>query len=154
MTELVSTIADKLGHEAEAIGGVPAFENGKLQHAGFALSYLDNEGDTVSITTDHDLLEAIMLAKEARKDKVDLFVHDPEKPAMPTTLDPQPAIIPPTPTESSVRRRKQQESSEDEEEELMNAVLPRGAAVLQSCYSVVSSRSAAFATATCKRNGN
>ena len=117
MTELVSTIADKLGHEAEAIGGVPAFENGKLQHAGFALSYLDNEGDTVSITTDHDLLEAIMLAKEARKDKVDLFVHDPEKPAMPTTLDPQPAIIPPTPTESSVRRRKQQESSEDEEEE-------------------------------------
>lgn len=117
MPELVSTIADKLGHEAEVIGGVPAFENGKLQHAGFALSYLDNEGDTVSITTDHDLLEAIMLAKEARKDKVDLFVHDPEKPAMPATLDPQPAIIPPTPTESSVRRRRQQESSEDEDEE-------------------------------------
>lgn len=117
MIELVSTIADKLGHEAEAIGGVPTFENGKLQHAGFALSYLDNEGDTVSITTDHDLLEAIMLAKEARKDKVDLFVHDPEKPAMPTILDLQPAIIPPTPTKSSVRRRKQQESSGDEEEE-------------------------------------
>lgn len=117
MPELVSTIADKLGHEAEVIGGVPAFENGKLQHAGFALSYLDNEGDTVSITTDHDLLEAIMLAKEARKDKVDLFVHDPEKPAIPATLDPQPAIIPPTPTESSVRRRRQQESSEDEDEE-------------------------------------
>ncbi|PPJ57753.1 hypothetical protein CBER1_00210 [Cercospora berteroae] len=115
MPELISTIADKLGHEADTIGGVPAFENGKLQHAGFALSYLDNEGDTVSITTDHDLLEAIMLAKEARKDKVDLFVHDPEKPAMAVTVDPQPAF--PTPPESSVRRRKQQDSEEDEEEE-------------------------------------
>ncbi|KAM3422461.1 hypothetical protein BST61_g2809 [Cercospora zeina] len=115
MPELISTIADKLGNEADTIGGVPAFENGKLQHAGFALSYLDNEGDTVSITTDHDLLEAIMLAKEARKDKVDLFVHDPEKPAMVATVDPQPVF--PTPPESSVRRRKQHESSEEEEQE-------------------------------------
>ncbi|USW59370.1 Putative PB1 domain, CBS domain-containing protein [Septoria linicola] len=126
MPELISTIADKLGHEAETIGGVPAFENGKLQHAGFALSYLDNEGDTVSITTDHDLLEAIMLAKEARKDKVDLFVHDPEKPAHAATVDPQPAIIPPTPPpESSVRRRKQQDTSEDEEEEEDNVTQRR-----------------------------
>ncbi|KAF7187769.1 hypothetical protein HII31_10905 [Pseudocercospora fuligena] len=115
--ELIGVIADKLGAEAEGIGGVPAFENGKLQHAGFALSYLDNEGDTVSITTDHDLLEAIMLAQSARKDKVDLFVHDPEKPAIPATLDPQPTIIPPTPPESSVRRRKQYQSDDEEEDE-------------------------------------
>ncbi|KXT08315.1 hypothetical protein AC579_1795 [Pseudocercospora musae] len=115
--ELIGVIADKLGAEAEGIGGVPAFENGKLQHAGFALSYLDNEGDTVSITTDHDLLEAIMLAQSSRKDKVDLFVHDPEKPAIPATLDPQPTIIPPTPPESSVRRRKQYHSDDEEEDE-------------------------------------
>jgi CBS domain-containing protein len=117
LAELINVIADKLGHEAETIGGVPAFENGKLQHAGFALSYMDNEGDTVSITTDHDLLEAIMLAKEAKSHKVDLFVHDPEKPALAVTVDPQPAIIPPTPPETSVRRRKQYDSEEEEEDE-------------------------------------
>lgn len=117
LAELISVIADKLGHEADSIGGVPAFENGKMQHAGFALSYMDNEGDTVSITTDHDLLEAIFLAKEAKRDKVDLFVHHPEQPAIPVTADPQPAIIPPTPPESSVKRRKQYDSEEEEEDE-------------------------------------
>lgn len=117
LAEFVGHVAEKLGHEADSIGGVPTFEDGKLGHAGFALSYMDNEGDTVSITTDHDLLEAIMMARTARKDKVDLFVHDPEKPALPVTVDPQPAIIPPTPPESSIRHRKRYESSDEQEEE-------------------------------------
>ncbi|EME40262.1 hypothetical protein DOTSEDRAFT_74911 [Dothistroma septosporum NZE10] len=117
LSEVVSHVAEKLGHEADSIGGVPNFEDGKLAHAGFALSYMDNEGDTVSITSDHDLLEAIMMARTARKDKVDLFVHDPEKPAIPVTVDPQPAIIPPTPPESSVRHRKRYESSDEQDEE-------------------------------------
>ncbi|KAF2170716.1 hypothetical protein M409DRAFT_51708 [Zasmidium cellare ATCC 36951] len=117
LAELIGVVAEKLGHEADSIGGVPTFGEGKLSHTGFALSYLDNEGDTVSITTDHDLLEAIMIARQARKDKVDLFVHDPEKPAIPSTLDPQPAIIPPTPPESHVRHRKRYEDDEEEDEE-------------------------------------
>lgn len=117
LADFIGVVAEKLGNEADGIGGVPTFEDGKLGHAGFALSYLDNEGDTVSITTDHDLLEAILLARQARKDKVDLFVHDPEKPAMIATVDPQPAIVPPTPPESSqVRHRKRYEEEEEEEE--------------------------------------
>lgn len=116
LAELISVVGEKLGHEADSLGGVPAFEDGKLGHAGFALSYMDNEGDTVSITTDHDLLEAIVLARQARKDKVDLFVHDPEKPAIPATVDPQPAIIPPTPPESHVRQRRRYDSEDEEEE--------------------------------------
>ncbi|KAK4497076.1 hypothetical protein PRZ48_011525 [Zasmidium cellare] len=117
LPELIGVVAEKLGHEADSIGGVPTFDEGKLSHTGFALSYLDNDGDTVSITTDHDLLEAIMIARQARKDKVDLFVHDPEKPAIPATLDPQPAIIPPTPPESNVRHRKRYEDEEEDEED-------------------------------------
>lgn len=119
LAELISVVASKLGSEAAVLGGIPTFEDGKLQHAGFALSYMDNEGDTVSITTDHDLLEAIALARQAHKDKVDLFVHDPEKPALPPTMDPQPAIaVPPTPPESQIRQRKRYE--EEDEEEMPN----------------------------------
>lgn len=115
LEELISVVAGKLGGEVDTIGGIPTFDDGKLAHAGFALSYLDNEGDTVSLTTDADLLEAISLARTANKDKVDLFVHHPDKPALPATLDPQPTIVqPPTPPESQVRRRKQVDTDEDE----------------------------------------
>ncbi|KAK5173160.1 uncharacterized protein LTR77_003282 [Saxophila tyrrhenica] len=118
LEEFVAVVAQKLGAEADGIGGAPNVDDGKLSRGGFALSYLDNEGDTVSITTDHDLLEAITLARQGHKEKVDLFVHDPEKAALPPTLDPQPAMSaapPPTPPESMVRRRKQVEESEEEE---------------------------------------
>lgn len=123
MAEFVSVVADKLGPEAEGIGGAPTFEDGKLSPAGFALSYLDNEGDTVSITTDHDLVEAITLARNGNRDKVDLFVHDPEKPPMSATVAPQPALpVPPTPPESFIRERKAfaaaEDASEEDEEEV------------------------------------
>ncbi|KAI7336281.1 hypothetical protein KC315_g2831, partial [Hortaea werneckii] len=45
-------------------------------------------------------------------------VHDPEKPAIPPTLDPQPLGNPPTPPESSVRQRKRYEEDESEDEEM------------------------------------
>lgn len=120
---LISAVAGKLGSEADSIGGVPTFtDENKISHTGFALSYMDNEGDTVSITTDHDLLEAITLAQAARMEKVDLFVHDPEKPAIPPTTEPQPAIVPPTPPESQVRQRKKVVESDEEDEEVNAAV--------------------------------
>jgi PB1 domain len=116
--ELVAQVAQKLGTEADAIGGLPEADGGRLGKSGFALSYLDNEGDTVSITTDQDLIEAVTLASRASRDKVDLFVHDPEQPPLPPTLDPQPAIIkPPSPPLSSLRERKRIGSDEEEEEE-------------------------------------
>ncbi|KAF2466693.1 CBS-domain-containing protein [Lindgomyces ingoldianus] len=106
--DLVFRVASKLGAEAASLGGMPNFEDGECSKAGFAMSYLDNEGDTVSITTSQDLVEAISLARLAHRDKVDLFVHDPEKPPLPATVEPQPALAkPPTPPESVLRERRQ-----------------------------------------------
>src|SRR6201996_3275832 len=116
--ELVTQVSQKLGIEVESIGGLPGVGDGKLGKSGFALSYLDNEGDTVSITTDHDLVEAVVLAQQGHREKVDLFVHDPEKPPLAATLDPQPALAKPqTPPAPVVRERKRYESEDDEDEE-------------------------------------
>lgn len=120
MSELIESVAEKLGSEAEAIGGVPEFEDGRLGHAGFALSYLDNEGDTVSITTDRDLLEAIGMARQGHRDKVDLFVHDPEQPPMAATLAPQPVVTKaPSPSESQVRARRAHSEEEEDSDEVV-----------------------------------
>ncbi|MCJ1367171.1 hypothetical protein MMC16_006303 [Acarospora aff. strigata] len=117
MADLISSVTAKLGSEIEAVGGEATFEDGKLGTSGYALSYLDNEGDTVSITTDQDLLDAITLARQGHRDKVDLFVHDPEKPPISATLDPHPALAkPPTPPTSTLRERKRQPSDSEEDD--------------------------------------
>lgn len=117
MGEFVANVAAKLGPEVDAIGGTPVVEEGKLS-GGFALSYLDDEGDSVSITTDQDLLEAIVLARQGRRDKVDLFVHDPKEPPVPPTPAPapEPAVLP-TPPASSIVRERRKLVDEDEEED-------------------------------------
>ena len=118
MAELISNVTAKLGGEVDAVGGEATFEDGRLGDLGYALSYLDNEGDTVSITTDRDLLDAIMLSRQNHRDKVDLFVHDPEKPPLSVTLDPQPALSRPlTPPPSTLRERRRAHEEEEEEEE-------------------------------------
>jgi hypothetical protein len=118
MAELIAAVTAKLGSEVEAVGGAATFEDGKLGSSGYALSYMDDEGDTVSITTDHDLVEAIVLARHGRRDKVDLFVHDPEKPPISTTLGPQPVITKqPTPPPSTIRERRRAVSDEEDESE-------------------------------------
>ena len=114
IAELISNVTAKLGAELDTVGGSPEVEDGKIGKSGFALSYLDNEGDTVSITTDRDLFEAITLARQGRRDKVDLFVHHPEQPPIPATDNPQPAL--PTPPESELRPRRKVEESEDDAE--------------------------------------
>ena len=119
MEELVSNVTAKLGGEVEAVGGEATVEDGKLVPSGYALSYLDNEGDTVSITTDQDLLDAITLARRTHRDKVDLFVHDPEKPPMSATVDPQPALAKPlTPPPSTLKSRRRHLEDEDDDEEM------------------------------------
>jgi len=120
MAELISAVIGKLGSEVEAVGGAATFEDGKLGASGFALSYLDDEGDTVSITTDQDLLEAVLIARHGRREKVDLFVHDPEKPPISATIDPQPVITQvstPPPTATTIRERRRVVSDEDDESE-------------------------------------
>lgn len=124
MDTFVVSVLSKLGSEVDVIGGAPTVEDGKLSGTGFGLSYLDDEGDSVSITTDQDLLEAILLARQNHRDKVDLFVHDPDKPPMaaqaPTPL-PEPVVVAATPPASSVvrerRRHYEDEDSESEDEE-------------------------------------
>jgi len=114
--ELIHNVATKLGSEVDSIGGCPTFDGGKISKGGFALSYLDNEGDTVSITTYDDLHEAISLSRQAHRDKVDLFVHDPDKPPMAAELNPQPGLAKPmTPPESVLRQRKQFFDEEDDQ---------------------------------------
>lgn len=103
LQELVNIVGDKLGTEAAQLGGVPTFTDGNLGYEGFAMSYLDNEGDTVSITTDGDLIEAISMAAKSGRDKVDLFVHHPEQPPLPSTIAPQAALPTPPP---SIRDRR------------------------------------------------
>ena len=104
MAELISNVTAKLGGEVEALGGEAIVEDGKLGKSGYALSYMDNEGDTVSITTDQDLVDAIALARKGHRDKVDLFVHNPSQPPISATLDPRPNLAkPPTPPESFVK---------------------------------------------------
>ncbi len=118
----VSNVTGKLGLEVESIGGAPTVEDGKLSGAGFALSYLDDEGDSVSITTDQDLLESILLARQGGRDKVDLFVHHPEKPPVAAAPPaPEPVVLPTPPTSSIVRERHRavdgDDSAEEDEEE-------------------------------------
>lgn len=118
VTDLVSQVTSKLGNEVEAVGGEASVEDGKLGQAGYALSYIDNEGDTVAITTDQDLLDAISLARQGKRDKVDLFVHDPAQPPIPPTVDPRPQLSkPPTPPESVVPKPVEAEEDDEDEEE-------------------------------------
>ncbi|KAK6840801.1 hypothetical protein PG990_007078 [Apiospora arundinis] len=122
ISTFVANVNSKLGSEVEAIGGAPEVEDGRVGVSGYALSYLDDEGDTVSITTDQDLLEAILLARQHHREKVDLFVHDPNQPPV-TVAAPQPVPEMPTPPASSAisgegaRRRRHHYSDEDESED-------------------------------------
>jgi hypothetical protein len=102
------------------VGGEAVAQDGKLSNTGYALSYLDNEGDSVSITTDQDLSDAVSLARSNNRDKVDLFVHDPEKPPLITVTDPPP-VTPKLPASESVLKEssltiEEQEQSQNREE--------------------------------------
>ena len=116
MEEFLTNITAKLGSEVEAVGGEATVENGKLGKSGYAISYMDNEGDTVSITTDQDLVDAITMARKGHREKVDLFVHDPTQPPIPATLNPAPQLSkPPTPPESVLKEPEAIKEESDEE---------------------------------------
>ncbi|CAI7587621.1 unnamed protein product [Penicillium glandicola] len=111
VTDLVAQVTAKLGKEVEAVGGEATVEDGTLSNTGYALSYMDNEGDTVSITTDQDMADAIDLARRTHRDKVNLFVHDPAQPPIPATVEPHHVkIVTPAEEQSSVEEPASQES--------------------------------------------
>ncbi len=133
LSELIANVTAKLGAEIEAVGGEATYEDGKLGRSGYALSYLDDEGDTVSITTDRDLVDAINLARQGHREKVDMFVHNPTKPPLSATLDPHPALArPPTPPASTLREKSRQFSSDEEDDALSPMKRERKAAPLSS----------------------
>jgi PB1 domain len=118
MAELISNVTSKLGSEVDAVGGEASIDDGKLGKAGYALSYMDNEGDTVSITTDQDLNDAIALARQGQRDKVDLFVHDPAQPPLAVTLEPRPNMSkPPSPPESVLKEKADTLAAAESDEE-------------------------------------
>lgn len=112
MSDFVNNVIGKLGSEVDAVGGEPVVENDQLGKSGFALSYLDVEGDTVSITTAQDLVEAIDMARKNGKDKVDMFVHSPEQAPIPPTVQPQPGL--PQDTTTKEKRRRFLDGQDDE----------------------------------------
>ena len=118
IADLISNVTAKLGTEVGAVGGEAFIEGDRLGKSGYALSYLDNEGDTVSITTDHDLHDAITISQRNHRDKVDLFVHDPNKPPMTATIDPHPALARPLTPPSSALKSGRKATEEDNGEDL------------------------------------
>ncbi|KAL7268595.1 hypothetical protein RUND412_008779 [Rhizina undulata] len=118
LIELLGAVSDKLGNEIDEVGGEPTFgPDGKIESQGFALSYVDDEGDVVSITSDRDLVDAVEIAQRGGRNKVDLYVHDPEKPAVSPTVElrpPIPQVVEPAPA----RRKVRIEESDEEEEEV------------------------------------
>ncbi|KAK9458731.1 uncharacterized protein V1516DRAFT_708962 [Lipomyces oligophaga] len=68
---LREVIASKLGSEISKVGGLTA--------PGFAISYLDDDGDAIVVATDEDLTEAINLARQVGTNRVNAFIHHPDK---------------------------------------------------------------------------
>lgn len=51
-------------------------EDGELEDETYAISYIDDEGDIVSITSDNDLVECVKINLQLENDKADLFLHN------------------------------------------------------------------------------
>ncbi|GAO46478.1 CBS-domain-containing protein [Saitoella complicata NRRL Y-17804] len=92
--DLRTAISEKLGAEKEDIGG-----------DSFAISYVDDEGDIVAITSSSDVLDAVDITRRAKREKVDLYVHDPTKAAVPVAV-PQPVLAPVSEEVSTVSTTK------------------------------------------------
>ncbi|RCK63733.1 Meiotically up-regulated gene 70 protein [Candida viswanathii] len=92
ITKLRELIDAKL-HEKDY--GVLKIESGEL----YAISYVDDEGDVVSITTDDDLAECIKINLKLENDKADLYLHNPHEHA---TIDDIKSIY----SKKSIRKNK------------------------------------------------
>lgn len=73
VTKLRDQLVAKLTEEElEAMGG-----------KAFAVSYIDDEGDVVLITSDSDLIECARINWRLNREKADLYLHHPSAPARP-----------------------------------------------------------------------
>lgn len=92
LNELRSVIDDKLHHK-----DLELLQSTKSGDGAYAISYVDDEGDVVSITSDNDLRDCIRINQQLDNDKADLYLHNAHEPA---------------PVNNLVQSRKQQESNE------------------------------------------
>lgn len=53
----------------------------RVESKGYAISYVDDEGDIVSITSDNDLLDCIRINQGLKNYKADLYLHNPNEQA-------------------------------------------------------------------------
>lgn len=65
--------------EIEALGGNGEIEEGKLVSPGFAVSYMDDDGDVIAIFSDRDLIDAIQINRDLGHSKADLYIHHPDE---------------------------------------------------------------------------
>jgi hypothetical protein len=78
LEQLRTMLAEKLtDEEIQTVGGAVA------EDGGFAVSFVDDEGDVVSILSVGDLAESVAIAKHTSRDKVDLYIHHPNSPPRP-----------------------------------------------------------------------
>ena len=78
-------LANKLTSEEKAVIGGPVVDD-----AGFGISFVDDEGDIVSILSTADLAECVAIAKRAGREKADVYIHHPNSP--PVVEAPAPAV--------------------------------------------------------------
>ncbi|OVF07743.1 putative SAGA-associated factor [Clavispora lusitaniae] len=77
LSDLRSVINEKL--HSKDLEAIDATLEG---HEAYAISYVDDEGDIVSITSDNDLKDCIRINQQLQSTKADLFIHNPNLPAI------------------------------------------------------------------------
>lgn len=48
----------------------------------YAISFVDDEGDVVSITSDVDLIDCVKIYENLKRNKVEIYIHNPNEPAI------------------------------------------------------------------------
>lgn len=113
--------------EVEALGGAGEMEDGKLVSPGFAVSYVDDEGDVIAITSDRDLIDAIQINRALGHSKADIYIHHPDEhiniqPPLPASAAAAESVTspvsstPPTNRREGYQRRRQLRLTMDGEE--------------------------------------
>lgn len=74
LLELRSVIDEKLHHK-----DLEALQASKEGETAYAISYVDDEGDIVSITSENDLKDCIRINQQLNRDKADLYLHNPHE---------------------------------------------------------------------------
>lgn len=65
--------------EFESLGGGEIDEEGNVISSAFAISYVDDEGDVIAITSDRDLIDAININRALGNIKADIYIHHPDE---------------------------------------------------------------------------